>query len=155
MEPFLSAMNEMVDQGAWRMLNRKLIYEYLRGQEGILCSFQKPLYQMNTRIFLFFWFLKILRISVEIHSCSSRVNGLVPEMFLCPFFHFHRQQGIKLITYILLIKSYEPFCDFLLLCDIYGEYYRSGTVNQNTVNSKYHLILSFFEMFARFLSFHV
>ena len=35
------------------------------------------------------------------------------------------------------------------------KYYRSGTVNSNTVNSKFHLIRSFFEIFARFLSFHV
>ena len=33
--------------------------------------------------------------------------------------------------------------------------YRSGTVNSNTVNSKFHLIRSFFEIFATFLSFHV
>ena len=33
--------------------------------------------------------------------------------------------------------------------------YRSGTVNSNTVNSKFHLIQSFFDIFARFLSFHV
>ena len=33
--------------------------------------------------------------------------------------------------------------------------YRSGTVNSNTVNSKFHLIQSFFEIFDRFLSFHV
>ena len=33
--------------------------------------------------------------------------------------------------------------------------YRSGTVNSNTVNLKFHLIRSFFEIFARFLSFHV
>ena len=33
--------------------------------------------------------------------------------------------------------------------------YRSGTVNLNTVNSKFHLIQSFFEIFARFLLFHV
>ena len=33
--------------------------------------------------------------------------------------------------------------------------YRSDTVNSNTVNSKFHLIRSFFEIFARFLSFHV
>ena len=33
--------------------------------------------------------------------------------------------------------------------------YRSGTVNANTVNSKFHLIRSFFEYLARFLSFHV
>ena len=34
-------------------------------------------------------------------------------------------------------------------------HYRSGTVNSNTVNSKFHLIRSFFEIFAKFLSFHV
>ena len=35
------------------------------------------------------------------------------------------------------------------------EKYRSGTVNSNTVNSKFHLIWSFFLIWARFLSFHV
>ena len=34
-------------------------------------------------------------------------------------------------------------------------FYRSGTVNSNMVNSKFHLIRSFFEIFARFLLFHV
>ena len=33
--------------------------------------------------------------------------------------------------------------------------YRSGTVNSNKVNSKFHLIRSFFEILARILSFHV
>ena len=33
--------------------------------------------------------------------------------------------------------------------------YRSGTFNSNTVNSKFHLIRSFFEILARILSFHV
>ena len=33
--------------------------------------------------------------------------------------------------------------------------YRSGTANWNTVNSKFHLIRSFNQDFARFLSFHV
>ena len=33
--------------------------------------------------------------------------------------------------------------------------YRSGTLNSNTVNLKFHLIRSFFEIFARLLSFHV
>ena len=33
--------------------------------------------------------------------------------------------------------------------------YRSGTVNSNTVNLKFHLIRSFFEILARILSFHV
>ena len=33
--------------------------------------------------------------------------------------------------------------------------YRSGTVNSNTVNSKFHLIRSYCEYLARILSFHV
>ena len=33
--------------------------------------------------------------------------------------------------------------------------YRSGMVNSKMVNSKFHLIQSFFEIFAKFLSFHV
>ena len=33
--------------------------------------------------------------------------------------------------------------------------YRSGMFNSNTVNSKFHFIQSFFEIFARFLPFHV
>ena len=33
--------------------------------------------------------------------------------------------------------------------------YRSGTLNSNTVNSKFHLIRSFFQILARILSFHV
>ena len=33
--------------------------------------------------------------------------------------------------------------------------YRSGTVNSNTITSKFHLIRTCFEIFARFLSFHV
>ena len=35
------------------------------------------------------------------------------------------------------------------------KHYRSGTVNSNTVNSKFHLIRSFFEILAGILSFHV
>ena len=37
----------------------------------------------------------------------------------------------------------------------YVSKYRLGMVNSNMVNSKFHLIRSFFEIFARFLSFHV
>ena len=33
--------------------------------------------------------------------------------------------------------------------------YRSGTVNSNTVNSKFHLIQSYCDYLARILSFHV
>ena len=52
--------------------------------------------------------------------------------------------------------------DLAILCQITSDkcitvisMYRSGPVNLNTVNSKFHLIRSFFEIFARFLSFHV
>ena len=38
---------------------------------------------------------------------------------------------------------------------INGGIYRSGMVNSNTVNLKFHLIWSFFEIFDTFLSFHV
>ena len=34
-------------------------------------------------------------------------------------------------------------------CLIVVSYYRSGTINSNTVNSKFHLIRSFFEIFAK------
>ena len=50
---------------------------------------------------------------------------------------------------------FPPVCYF-------GEYhllppvcYRSGTVNSNTVNSKFHLIRSYCKYLARILSFHV
>ena len=57
-------------------------------------------------------------------------------------------------------------CEYVILCYWWNSFfdhiwhsrvmpYRSGTVNSNTVNSKFHLIRSFFEIFARFLSFHV
>ena len=42
---------------------------------------------------------------------------------------------------------------YVRLCKIAE--YRSGTVNSYTVNSKFHLIRSFCEIYARFLSFHV
>ena len=39
--------------------------------------------------------------------------------------------------------------------ELINQHYRSGTVNSNTVNSKFHLIRSCCEYLARFLSFHV
>ena len=33
--------------------------------------------------------------------------------------------------------------------------YGSGTINSDTVNSKFHLIQSFCEIFTRFLLFHI
>ena len=48
------------------------------------------------------------------------------------------------LKYVVLeVNLFRPMC------------YRSGTVNSNTVNSKFHLIRSCCEYLARFLSFHV
>ena len=41
------------------------------------------------------------------------------------------------------------------ITELHGLNYRSGTVNSNTVNSKFHLIQSYCDYLARFLSFHV
>ena len=42
-----------------------------------------------------------------------------------------------------------------LHCCVAKTVYRSGTANSNTVNSKFHLIRSLDQDFARLLSFHV
>ena len=51
---------------------------------------------------------------------------------------------------ILCFFSFSSFTNDFKIC-----LYRSGTPNSNTVNSKFHLIRSFFEILARILSFHV
>ena len=64
------------------------------------------------------------------------------------------RRGIHFTTFITVSanlvkkskKNNTTFC-----CSIY----RSGTLNSNTVNSKFHLIRSFFQILARILSFHV
>ena len=53
----------------------------------------------------------------------------------------------------VLHKVYYVQCHRNLILHI--QQYRSGTANSNTVNSKFHLIRSFNQDFARFLSFHV
>ena len=58
----------------------------------------------------------------------------------------------QLYLYYILKASFS--CSFSQASFAFSEY-RSGMVNSNTVNSKFHLIRSFFEIFARFLSFHV
>ena len=57
---------------------------------------------------------------------------------------FAKYQEIKNLT---IWKMESQFVLFVV--------YRSGTVNSNTVNSKFHFIRSFFEIFATFLLFHV
>ena len=57
----------------------------------------------------------------------------------------------KMVYSFMLFPS--PLWDSELLSRFCN--YRSGMVNSNMANSKFHLIQSFFEIFARFLSFHV
>ena len=71
-------------------------------------------------------------------------------------FHFNAfltvlsQEGIKIERKSSLAQSsVEVMCLLKYFC------YRSGTVNSNTVNSKFHLIRSCCKYLARFLSFHV
>ena len=80
---------------------------------------------------------------------------------MCPIF----------ISWSFLLNQFELFelatANWVIFNDYYTQigdvilsrkkkdYYRLGTLNSNTVNSKFHLIRSFFEIFARFLSFHV
>ena len=62
------------------------------------------------------------------------------------------------LTY-LAVKKCTPITDSIYLCvwrwcGIWC-WYRSGTVNSNTVNSKFHLIRSYCKYLATILSFHV
>ena len=68
----------------------------------------------------------------------------------------HGQHGWKVsancqnnVTFFIFLSFKVWFWDWKFM------EYRSGTVNSNMVNSKFHLIQSLFEIFARFLSFHV
>ena len=42
-EPFEPSMDKLVQEGAWRMLNRKLAPDYFKGIEGVLHTLQKSL----------------------------------------------------------------------------------------------------------------
>ena len=58
---------------------------------------------------------------------------------------------------IISKKGLPPLLGFSCnaISDAIQTCYRSGMLNSNMVNLKFHLIRSFFEIFARFLSFHV
>ena len=63
---------------------------------------------------------------------------------------------MRMIEYFVdVAKECINIGNFNSLMAIIGKNYRSGTVNSNTVNSKFHLIRSCCEYLARFLSFHV
>ena len=40
-EPFEPSLRKFEDEGAWRMLKRKLVSEYLKNEDALLYSFQK------------------------------------------------------------------------------------------------------------------
>ena len=73
---------------------------------------------------------------------------------------------ISLVIFVILLGFFfeENLVNYILahytgstppLVKFQFNWYRSGTVNSNTVNSKFHLIRSLFEIFARFLLFYV
>ena len=68
------------------------------------------------------------------------------------FFSSFSQDGIDIhsLSKGKWVLRFKDGCNKLSDCK-----YRSGTLNSNTVNSKFHLIRSFFEILATILSFHV
>ena len=40
-EPLEPSLRKFEEEGAWRMLNRKLVSEYFKNEEALLYSFQK------------------------------------------------------------------------------------------------------------------
>ena len=62
---------------------------------------------------------------------------------------------IKMLPSTDKINETYTCTDAFVKLNFYQGNYRSGTLNSNTVNSKFHLIRSFFEILATILSFHV
>ena len=128
------------DSGYWPLTNSYLILisNYLR------------------RVCLHFMHLSII---FRIPYCIIKVRGpmiAVNHVFVfydyCGQNRFILSQGwnqLRLI-YAFALVNLQLGCVFVT-----WSHYRSGTVNSNTVNSKFHLIRSFFEIFATFLLFHV
>ena len=109
--------------------------------------------------------------SLAVFSCGIRLTPLEAVIDGCSLPKTQRNQALVLLVISGPIGKGTSFSRMLLLgpfrtthsyfdnsvsiCPTSVSYYRSGTFNSNTVNSKFHLIRSFFEIFARFLSFHV
>ena len=90
--------------------------------------FWKNLY----RLYLFYFIQTDLN---KRHGLNTSTMGVCGRRFL---FLFN--------IYFILIKRTDGESSY---------FYRSGTVNSSTVNSKFHLIRSYCEYLARILSFHV
>ena len=83
---------------------------------------------------------------------------------VCYFGEYHLLPPVYFFGEYHLLPPVCFFGEYHLLPPVcfFGEYhllppvcYRSGTVNSNTVNSKFHLIRSYCKYLARILSFHV
>ena len=98
---------------------------------------------------------------IKIKECGNRGGVLGGKAAKSQGFKIHcaLQNETMYVRYATISNSLKTY-NFVVITisfqvSIKISRYRSGTVNSNTVNSKFHLIQSFFEIFARFLSFHV
>ena len=97
----------------------------------------------------------------DILTSSNQIHGKIPHTRRVKLFARKKHNDGKLSSIFLrcrIVNNGDSFFrhvgDFFE--SLFGEMlYRSGTVNSNTVNSKFHLIRSCCEYLARFLSFHV
>ena len=95
-------------------------------------------------------FSKIISFKFTMFSLTMHFSIVSLENFFLGKSQFWINRIIGLTVYDL----YQFLCDGIIFHTIHLKY-RSGMLNSNTVNSKFHLIQSFFEIFARFLLFHV
>ena len=95
-----------------------------------------------------------LRLEIDGIEIDSMKNTKFLGLWLDSHLNWSMQMS-KLFTKIKQNKALLRLGKNLLTEQARKLVYTSGTLNSNTVNSKFHLIRSFFEIFARFLSFHV
>ena len=85
------------------------------------------------------------------YCCGRYASYWNTYLLLISYYWHNITKQLICLTYIMKFTPNHEIDNPNLRCTLY----RSGTVNSNTVNSKFHLNRSFFEIFARFLSFHV
>ena len=127
--------------------------------EVVLCECSKPIHSRDAGPeTLGFWWLS------HPFSCfcsdHSKKKLFMKTLLDHTFFKRSWHHWDELITYIDLlfscVTSFALMCVFLKIFSVKHKYSKNlGLHNSNTVNSKFYLIRSFFETFARFLSFRV
>ena len=85
-------------------------------------------------------------------ACTETDPPFPRDSYWCGWFASYWNAFLLPFTIGAFYGCTHQFSSGVFFCK---KYYRSGTVNSNTVNSKFHLIWSFFEISARILSFHV